>query len=227
MEMAAKAASPAVADREFKSEGFFEYHLYTLDGRTTIKESQTKQLTLLSAADFPVDKQLHLLRRRELPPHPVRGADLEPEGGRLPRHPQHQGEPPRHAPAQGQGARVQGGRRRGASSSSARTGSTTRRRTSGCGSRWARPSTWWASACRRTGSRSAATSTRSSGRSPSATTRRRRSTVEVIEPMPGDWEILRSHPSAREAPGLHRPVAASRCPRKAPTTLGYRTRVRF
>ena len=56
MEMAAKAASPAVADREFKSEGFFEYHLYTLDGRTTIKESQTKQLTLLSAADFPVEK---------------------------------------------------------------------------------------------------------------------------------------------------------------------------
>ena len=55
--MAAKAASPAVADREFKSEGFFEYHLYTLDGRTTIKESQTKQLTLLSAADFPVEKR--------------------------------------------------------------------------------------------------------------------------------------------------------------------------
>ena len=57
MEIAAKAASPAVADREFKSEGFFEYHLYTLDGRTTIKESQTKQLTLLSATDFPVEKQ--------------------------------------------------------------------------------------------------------------------------------------------------------------------------
>ena len=57
MEMAAKAASPAAADREFKSEGFFEYHLYTLDGRTTIKESQTKQLTLLSAADFPVEKR--------------------------------------------------------------------------------------------------------------------------------------------------------------------------
>ncbi len=57
MEMAAKAASPAVADREFKSEGFFEYHLYALDGRTTIKESQIKQLTLLSASDFPVDKQ--------------------------------------------------------------------------------------------------------------------------------------------------------------------------
>ncbi|MGH7395975.1 MAG: DUF4139 domain-containing protein, partial [Candidatus Rokuibacteriota bacterium] len=57
LEMAAKAASPAVADREFRSEGFFEYHLYTLDGRTTIKDSQTKQLTLLSAADIPVDKR--------------------------------------------------------------------------------------------------------------------------------------------------------------------------
>src|SRR5713101_4525159 len=51
LEMSVKAASPAMADRDFKSEGFFEYHLYTLDGRTTIKDNQTKQLTLLSAAD--------------------------------------------------------------------------------------------------------------------------------------------------------------------------------
>jgi hypothetical protein len=57
LEVGAKAASPAVADREFRSEGFFEYHLYTLDARTTIKDSQTKQLTLLSAADIPVDKR--------------------------------------------------------------------------------------------------------------------------------------------------------------------------
>jgi len=57
LEMAAKAASPAMADRDFKAEGFFEYHLYTLDGRTTIKDSQTKQLTLLSAADIPLDKR--------------------------------------------------------------------------------------------------------------------------------------------------------------------------
>ena len=57
LEMVAKAASPAMADRDFKAEGFFEYHLYTLDGRTTIKDSQTKQLALLSAADIPVDKR--------------------------------------------------------------------------------------------------------------------------------------------------------------------------
>jgi hypothetical protein len=57
LELVAKAASPAMADRDFKAEGFFEYHLYTLDGRTTIKDSQTKQLALLSAADIPVDKR--------------------------------------------------------------------------------------------------------------------------------------------------------------------------
>src|SRR5438105_2860644 len=46
MDVAAKAASNQEAARDFKSEGFFEYHLYTLDGRTTIKDNQTKQLTL-------------------------------------------------------------------------------------------------------------------------------------------------------------------------------------
>jgi len=38
-----------MADRDFKSEGFFEYHLYTLDGRTTIKDNQTSSSLLLSA----------------------------------------------------------------------------------------------------------------------------------------------------------------------------------
>jgi hypothetical protein len=58
MELAAKAASPADARRDFVSEGLFEYHLYTLDGRTTIKNQQTKQLALMSAADVPVVKHL-------------------------------------------------------------------------------------------------------------------------------------------------------------------------
>jgi hypothetical protein len=56
LEVAAKAASPAVGDRDFRSEGFFEYHLYTLDGRTTLKDQQTKQLALLAAAEVPVQK---------------------------------------------------------------------------------------------------------------------------------------------------------------------------
>ena len=57
MEMAAKSAA-ADASRDFKSEGFFEYHLYTLDGRTTVKDQQTKQLSLMAASDVPVTKRL-------------------------------------------------------------------------------------------------------------------------------------------------------------------------
>jgi hypothetical protein len=66
LEMAAKSvAAAAPASRDFVSEGFFEYHLYTLDGRTTIKDKQTKQLTLLSAANVPVRKELAFFGARD------------------------------------------------------------------------------------------------------------------------------------------------------------------
>jgi len=48
---AAKEASP-----QFKEESFFEYHLYSLDRRTTIKDNQTKQMTLLDANQVPIKK---------------------------------------------------------------------------------------------------------------------------------------------------------------------------
>jgi hypothetical protein len=41
---------------QFTEESFFEYHLYTLDRRTTIKDNQTKQMTLLDAAQVPIKK---------------------------------------------------------------------------------------------------------------------------------------------------------------------------
>jgi len=34
----------------FQEESFFEYHLYTLDRPTTIKDNQTKQISLFQAA---------------------------------------------------------------------------------------------------------------------------------------------------------------------------------
>jgi len=58
LELAAKTLSTREAGRDFAEEGFFEYHLYTLDGRTTLKDQQTKQLSLMSAADVPVTKRL-------------------------------------------------------------------------------------------------------------------------------------------------------------------------
>jgi hypothetical protein len=57
MELAARPAAPG-ATHSFAEEGFFEYHLYTLDGRTTLKDNQTKQLTLMASAGVPVTKQL-------------------------------------------------------------------------------------------------------------------------------------------------------------------------
>ena len=58
MEMAAKMAATPQASHDFAAEGFFEYHLYSLDGRTTIKNQQTKQLTLMNATDVPITKHL-------------------------------------------------------------------------------------------------------------------------------------------------------------------------
>jgi len=52
--LAAERAAPAAP--QFKEESFFEYHLYTLDRRTTIKDNQTKQMTLLDANRVPVNK---------------------------------------------------------------------------------------------------------------------------------------------------------------------------
>jgi hypothetical protein len=54
--MAARAAAPD-AGPVFTTEDVFEYHLYTLDGRTTIKDNETKQLSLLAASGARVAKE--------------------------------------------------------------------------------------------------------------------------------------------------------------------------
>jgi len=52
-EFAAKAAAP-----QFKEDSFFEYHIYTLERTATVKDNQTKQISLVSADDIPVKKEL-------------------------------------------------------------------------------------------------------------------------------------------------------------------------
>ncbi|HEX2081564.1 MAG TPA: DUF4139 domain-containing protein [Longimicrobium sp.] len=59
MVAAAGAGTP-----QFAEEAFFEYHLYTLDGRTTLANNETKQMTLLTAADAGVQRQLVFDSRR-------------------------------------------------------------------------------------------------------------------------------------------------------------------
>ena len=57
-ELAARAAQMEAADQAFAEEAFFEYHLYTLDRPTTVRNSEQKQVTLLEASRFGVDKRL-------------------------------------------------------------------------------------------------------------------------------------------------------------------------
>ena len=42
----------------FEEKAFFEYHIYTLGRKSTIKENQTKQISLLEASDIPIKKKL-------------------------------------------------------------------------------------------------------------------------------------------------------------------------
>lgn len=50
------AAEMAMAKQNFAEEGLFEYHLYTLDRPSTIKNAQTKQIQLLQAEGIRITK---------------------------------------------------------------------------------------------------------------------------------------------------------------------------
>jgi hypothetical protein len=50
----------ALAKKPMTQENLFEYHLYTLGQPTTLRDQQTKQVALLSAARVPVQKEYRL-----------------------------------------------------------------------------------------------------------------------------------------------------------------------
>ena len=60
----AMARKEAASESEFKEQGFFEYHLYTLQRPTTINNNETKQVSLLEAAGFDVKKEFVLNGQR-------------------------------------------------------------------------------------------------------------------------------------------------------------------
>jgi hypothetical protein len=55
MEAAALAAAPEAV--EFEEEKFFEYHIYTLERPTTIKDKEKKEIRFLTASNVPVKKE--------------------------------------------------------------------------------------------------------------------------------------------------------------------------
>ena len=56
----------AGARQKMASEAAFEYHLYSLDRPTTLKENQTKQVALLAAEQVPVEKKYVLVNVAQL-----------------------------------------------------------------------------------------------------------------------------------------------------------------
>ncbi len=55
--LAGAMAKRDMSESEFQEQGFFEYHLYTLGRPTTIRDNETKQVSLLEAAGFDVKKE--------------------------------------------------------------------------------------------------------------------------------------------------------------------------
>lgn len=57
-QMELEAARALAAESDFQEEGFFEYHLYTLDRPTTLLNNEQKQVTLLEGSGVGIEKQL-------------------------------------------------------------------------------------------------------------------------------------------------------------------------
>ncbi len=57
-EMLRAAEKAALGATQFREEEFFEYHIYTLERPATIKDNQTKQISLVNADNIPVKKEL-------------------------------------------------------------------------------------------------------------------------------------------------------------------------
>jgi hypothetical protein len=76
------AGAPIAPPPPMQQESFSEYHLYTLNRRTSIFDKETKQLSLLNASRFPVEKhfivngQSYYYRSAMSPGSPIKDAVL-------------------------------------------------------------------------------------------------------------------------------------------------------
>jgi hypothetical protein len=78
MELRTKAM--AAAAPQFQQENFSEYHLYTLGRRTSVEDKETKQISLLAGTGVPVEKifvvngQNYYYHNRQNPGSPIKDA---------------------------------------------------------------------------------------------------------------------------------------------------------
>jgi hypothetical protein len=75
-----RSVAQAAKSEGFAREAFSEYHLYSLERRTTLAENETKQISMLSGTGIPVRKQFvvngqqYYYRNRQQPGAPIRDA---------------------------------------------------------------------------------------------------------------------------------------------------------
>ena len=78
LDMAANSPAPRVAEERMAQESFSDYHLYTFGRKTTINNSQTKQVSMFDGTDVPVTKryvvdgQHHYYRNQMHPGSPIK-----------------------------------------------------------------------------------------------------------------------------------------------------------
>ncbi len=71
-------SAPAKAPAPFQQESFSEYHLYSLNRRTSVSDQESKQISLLNASHFPVQKvyvvngQFYYYRNGSQPGAPIK-----------------------------------------------------------------------------------------------------------------------------------------------------------
>ena len=58
MDYEVRSPSLGASREQFQEKAFFEYHIYDLERKTTIKDNQTKQVSLLEASDIKTEKEL-------------------------------------------------------------------------------------------------------------------------------------------------------------------------
>ena len=57
MDYEVRSPSLGASREQFQDKAFFEYHIYDLERKTTIKDNQTKQVSLLEASDIKTEKE--------------------------------------------------------------------------------------------------------------------------------------------------------------------------
>ena len=185
-------AKEANAPAPFQQESFSEYHLYSLNRRTSVFDQESKQISLLNASRFPLRKmyvvngQTYYYRSVVQPGAPVKDPvqvfykfkNEEKSGLGMP------------LPAGT--VRVYQQIRVAVLSLPAKITSTTRPRTKRSACTSATRLTSWPNASRPTTRNSPTGCTNSSTKSRCATTRPAPITVQVNEPIGGDWEMVNS-----------------------------------